>query len=150
MTAVLADIRPDSLDLPLFIHVLGAMVLVGAVATAVVAALTAELSGDPARMRRVTFWTLLLVAVPAWFVMAAGAQWLYSKGYDDLEDEPTWIGIGFITRELGGLLLLIALACSGVAMWKSKSGLGKAAGIVGALALIGWIVAVWAMGAKPT
>ena len=60
-----------------------------------------------------------------------------------------WIGIGFITRELGGLVLLIATICAGIASRKSKSGLGKASGVIAALALAAWIVAVWAMGAKP-
>ncbi len=32
MTAVLASIRPDSWNFPLFLHVLGAMILVGGLA----------------------------------------------------------------------------------------------------------------------
>jgi len=56
---------------------------------------------------------------------------------------------GFITRELGGLLLLIATICAGIASRKNKSGLAKASAILAAIALIGWVVAIWAMGAKP-
>ena len=40
MTGLLAAIRPDSWNFPLFLHILGAMVLVGAVTAAVVAQLT--------------------------------------------------------------------------------------------------------------
>ena len=153
MTAVVAAIRPDSFNFPLFLHVFGAMVLVGAVLTAVVAALTADRTGDAVRMRRLTFRTLLIVGLPAYIVMRIGAEWMYSKEFGDLPDDvddPAWIGVGYITADLGGLLFLIALACAGVATWKSKSRLGKVAGLIAALALIGWIIAVWAMGAKPT
>ena len=153
MTAVLAAIRPDDFNFPLFLHVFGAMVLVGAVLAAVAAALTADRTGDPERMRRFTLRTLLLVGLPAYIVMRVGAEWMYSKEFGDLPDdvdEPAWVGVGYITADLGGLLFLIALICAGVASWKSKSGLGKAAGIIGAIALVGWVVAVWAMGAKPS
>jgi hypothetical protein len=149
MTAVLASIRPDSWNFPLFLHVLGAMLLVGAVTAAVVAQLTTPAVADPDRLRRFSFRTLLFVAIPSWFLMAIGAEWIYSKEFGDSEDDPAWIGIGFITRELGGLLLLIATICAGIASRKSKSGLGKASGVIAAIALAAWIVAVWAMGAKP-
>ena len=54
-----------------------------------------------------------------------------------------------MTREAGGLLLLIATICAGIASRKSKSGLAKASGILAAIALAAWIVTIWAMGAKP-
>ena len=140
----------DSWNLPLFLHVLGAMVLVGAATAAVVAQLApGVVTGDGDRMRRFSFRTLLFVALPAYIVMRVGAEWMYSKEFGDTDDDPTWIGIGYITADLGALLLLIALITAGIASWKSKRGLGKAAGVITALALIGWIVAVWAMGAKP-
>ncbi len=82
--------------------------------------------------------------------MAAGAEWIYSKEFGDASDDPTWIGIGFATREGGGLLLLIATICAGIASRKSKSGLAKASGIIAAIALAAWIVAIWAMSAKPS
>jgi hypothetical protein len=153
MTSLVAAIRDSSFYFPLFLHIFGAMVLVGSVLTAVVAALGADRTGDAVRMRRLTFRTLLFVGLPAYIVMRIGAEWLYSKEFGDLPeeiDDPTWVGIGYITADLGALLFLIALVAAGVGSWKSQSWLGKAAGIVGAIALIGWIVAVWAMGAKPT
>ena len=150
MTSLLASIRPDSWNFPLFLHVLGAMVLVGAVTTAVVAQLTAGGTSEPDRMRRFSFRTLLLAAIPAYIVMRIGAEWLYSKEFGDTEDDPTWIGIGYGTADAGALVLLIAVICAGIASWKSKSGLAKASGIIAAIALAGWIVTIWAMGAKPT
>jgi energy-converting hydrogenase Eha subunit A len=149
MTGLLASVRPDSWNLPLFIHVLGAMVLVGAVTAAVVAQLWTVAVADGDRLRRFSFRTLLFVAIPSWFVMAAGAEWIYSKEFGDTDDDPTWIGIGFITREVGGLLLLISVICAGIASRKSKSGLARASGIIAAIALAAWVVAIWAMSAKP-
>jgi energy-converting hydrogenase Eha subunit A len=149
MTGLLAATRPDSWNFPLFLHVLGAMILVGAVAAAVVAQLTAPAVSAPDRLRRFSFRTMLFVAIPSWFLMAIGAEWIYSKEFGDSSDDPTWVGIGFMTRELGGLLLLIATICAGIASRKSKSGLAKASGIIAAIALAAWIVAIWAMAAKP-
>jgi hypothetical protein len=93
---------------------------------------------------------MLFVAIPSWFVMAIGAEWIYSKEFGDTDDEPAWVGIGFITREGGGLLLVIATICAGIASRKSKSGLARASGIIAAIALAAWVVAIWAMSAKPS
>ena len=141
--------RPDSWNFPLLLHVAGATVLFGSVAAAVVSTLAADRAPQPEFMRRLAFRSLLLGGLPAYIVMRIGAEWLYSKGYDDVEDEPAWLGIGYIVADLGLLLFVIALVLTGVASWKRHSGLGKAAGIVGALLLVGMVVAVWAMGAKP-
>ena len=152
MTSLLADIRPDSWNLPLFLHVLGAMVLFGAVAAAVgTLLLTPGGGGDPAGLRRFAFRTLLFVGLPAYIVMRIGAEWIYEKefGDGDSDDDPAWIGIGYIIADLGLLLFVVALICAGIAVRKSKTGLARAAGIIGALLLVGMLVAVWAMGAKP-
>jgi hypothetical protein len=150
MIGVLASIRPDSWNFPLFLHVFGAMVLVGAVTAAVVAQLWTVTPADGDRLRRFSFRTMLFVALPAYIVMRVGAEWMYSKEFGDTDDDPTWIGIGYITADIGDLLLLNALITGGIASWKSKSRLGTASGVVAAIALAGWIVAVWAMGGKPS
>jgi hypothetical protein len=148
--SLLASIRPDSGNFPLFLHVLGAMVLIGAVTTGVAAELFATGTSEPGRLRRFAFRSLLLVGLPAYIVMRIGAQWVYSKEFPgDPADTPGWIDIGFITADGGALLLLVAIILAGVASWKSKSGLGKAAGIVAGICLIAWVVTIWAMGAKP-
>jgi hypothetical protein len=147
MIGLLAFTRPV---FPLFLHVFGAMVLVGAATAAVVAQLApGVVTGDGDRMRRFSFRTLLFAALPAYIVMRVGAEWMYSKEFGDTDDDPTWIGIGYITADLGALLLLIALITGGIAAWKSKNRLGKASGVVAAIALAGWIVAAWAMSGKP-
>ena len=151
MTGLLASIRPDSWNLPLFLHVLGAMVLVGAVTAAVVVAqLWTGAVADGDRLRRFSFRTLLFVAIPAWFVMAAGAEWIYSKEFGDTDDDPTWIGIGFITREVGGLLLLIVadLRRDRVAEVEERARHAPP-GSSPRSRSPRWVVAIWAMGAKP-
>ena len=141
--------RPDSWNFPLLLHIAGATVLFGAVATSVVSTLAADRVPDRDFMRRLAFRSLLLVGLPAYVLMRTGAEWLYSKGYDEVEDEPAWLGIGYIVADLGLLLFVVALVLAGVASWKGKGGLGKASGVLGALILVAMVVAVWAMGAKP-
>lgn len=150
MTSVLAAIRPDDLNVPLFLHVLGAMLLVGSVIAAAGTLLAPGFGGDPAGLRRFAFRTLLFAGLPSYVLMRVAAEWLYSKGYDEVEDDPAWIGIGYITADIGAILFLLALICAGIASAKSKDRLGRAAGVLVAIALVGWLVAVWAMGAKPS
>ena len=109
---MLAAIRPDDWNLPLLLHVLGAMLLVGGLVTA----LTALYLGwrrDAAPFTRLGFRTLLLVAFPAWWLMRIPGEWIASK--EDFGDEdPAWLGIGYMTGEGGGLLLLISIILTGI------------------------------------
>jgi hypothetical protein len=146
---MLASIRPDDWNLPLFLHVLGALVLVGTVAAATILLLASARSGEPAYLRRLGFRTLLLGALPSYIVMRVGAEWLYSKEFDNAPSDPTWIGIGYGIADIGGLVFLIGLILAGVASGKAKPGLAKAAGVLVALTLVAWLVAIWAMGGKP-
>jgi hypothetical protein len=152
---VLATLRPDDWDFPLLVHVVGAALLVGGLVTAV----TALLLGwrrDTAFYSRLGFWSLLLVAFPAWWIMRIGGQWIYSKeGFEDRDEEPAWLGIGFITAELGGLLLLITIIITGIGMRRArrpgveKSVLAQIGGVIATLLLLAYTVAMWAMTAKP-
>jgi hypothetical protein len=142
--------RPDSWNFPLLLHVTGAAVLFGAVAAAAVSTLAADRVAEPQFMRRLAFRSLLIVGLPAYIVMRIGAEWLYSKGkFDELDEDPAWLGIGYIVADVGLLVFLLALVLAGVAMWKRNSGVAKAAGVLSILLLVAMIVAVWAMGAKP-
>jgi hypothetical protein len=87
--------------------------------------------------------------------MRIGAQWVASKEHlDNLKNDPTWLGIGFITADAGALLLLIALIVGGIGLRRSRngggSGLLKASSVIATLLAAVYIVTVWAMGAKPT
>ena len=85
---------------PLFLHVLGAMTLFGAVLAAVVAG---------AAGHRAAAFRSLLVAVPAWVLMRGGAEWTYSKGYSALKDQ-TWLSLGFAIADGGLIVLLLAIS----------------------------------------
>jgi hypothetical protein len=153
MTSLLALARPDSWDFPLFVHVLGAMILVGGLLTG--ASILAFARGD-VRSLRLGYWTLLAVALPGYVVMRIGAQWLYSK-YEDVlpegADDPTWIGIGYVVADAGALLVLIALILGGIGVRRLKDGRGtgllKATMVIAWLVLAAALVAVWAMSGKP-
>jgi len=152
--SVLAVVRPDSWNLPLFIHVLGAMILVGGLLTG--AAALGFARGE-VRFLRLGYWTLLAVSLPGYVLMRIGAQWIYSReGWDDLPDDvddPAWLGIGLITADLGGLILLVSLIAGGVGVYRLRE--GKGAGLLKvtlALSLVllaAYVVAVWAMSGKP-
>ena len=76
-----AVIRMSDVELPLFVHVLGAMLLVGTLFAAVVALLMAWRETEPdgaVTLTRFGLWTMAAGAVPAWIVMRVGAQWVYS------------------------------------------------------------------------
>lgn len=140
-------------DLALFTHVLGAMVLVGGLLTG--ASALAFARGD-ARFLRLGYWTLLAVALPGFLVMRIGAEWIYSEqGWDDLpgEEEPTWLGIGWATADLGGLILLLSLAVGGAGVYRLRSGKGAVLLTVTlALAFVllaAYVVTAWAMAGKP-
>jgi hypothetical protein len=150
---VLAAIRPDSVNLPLLVHVLGATVLVGGLATALIAQAFAWRRQEPGAtaFTRLSFRALLLGALPGWIAMIVGAHWVYAEaGWDDVDEEPAWLGIGFITGEPGALLLLIALILAGLAARRGSGTLARIATVLTTILLVAYVIAVWAMTAKPT
>lgn len=154
MSALFAAVRADEQNLPLFVHVLGATILVGGLLSA--AAIMALARGD-ARSLKLGYWALLAVALPGWIVMRVGAQWIYSEqGWDDLPDdveEPAWLGIGWLTAELGGLILLVSLVVGGIGVYRLRaekgSGLLRVTLILSIILLAAYVVAAWAMAGKP-
>jgi len=154
--SIVATIRPDEWNLPLLLHVFGAMVLVGGLVAALLFGLASWRPAARAGFGRLTFRTLLYVALPAWIVMRIGAQWIYSRqGWDAVSEEPFWIGIGWITAEGGGLFLLIAIVLSGLGTGRRRvergggTGLTRAATVFAAVALVAYVFTAWAMSGKP-
>ena len=151
MTSVLAAIRPDDWNFPLLVHVLGAMVLFGAVLAGVSSLAFAR--GD-VRQLRLGYWTLLLVGLPSYVVMWAGGHWIYSEeGLDDSPIDAAWTTIGFVVAELGGLLYVIGLILGGIGVRRLPTGRGegllKTTMALSLVVLAGLVVAAWAMAAKP-
>ncbi|MGH7358964.1 MAG: hypothetical protein ACREJR_09130, partial [Candidatus Rokuibacteriota bacterium] len=105
---------------------------------------------------RATFRSLLFVAFPAWWIMRIGGEWIYSReGWDDAETEPAWLGIGYITADLGGLLLLVSIILAGLGARRlgrtggETSTLLRVSTVLVTIALVAYVVAVWAMAGKP-
>ena len=155
--SVLAVLRPASFEDPLFLHVLGASLLVGSLLLALAAQVlgwSRNWTDDGTFYNRLSFRTLLWVAIPSWFLMRGGAQWIYSKeGFGD--DDPSWIGIGYVTADIGGIVLLATaiLAGFGVRRQARKSGESsvwtRIAGLLVILLIAAYLVALWAMTTKP-
>lgn len=154
---MLAAIRPDSWNFPLLLHVLGASVLVGGLVVAVAAQFLGWRRPDDAvAFGRVAFRALLFVAFPAWWVMRIGGEWIGSReGLDELESDPGWLVIGFVTADGGGLLLLVSIVLAGLGARRlSRTGgesslLARLATVLVAVVLVAYLVATWAMTAKP-
>jgi hypothetical protein len=151
MSAVLAAVRPDDQNFALFVHVLGAMILVGSLLAGT--SILAFARGDT-KFLRFGYWTLLAGALPGLVIMRLGAQWIYTEqDWDDVEDEPAWIMIGGITADLGGVIFLLSLIAGGLGVRRLGQGKGdgllKVTMAVGLVLLAAYVVAVWAMAGKP-
>ena len=107
-----ASICGPGCGFPLFLHVFGAIVLVGAIATvAIVTWFSLRRPLEQARvLRRMAFTTMLAVVWPGWLAMRLAGQWVLSQDlYSGIEkSDPGWLGVGFIVGDLGVLVLLIS------------------------------------------
>ena len=139
---MVALVRPESWNLPLFLHVLGAGVLVGAVGATVVIAIRA-----PA-MRRLLARTLGFLVLPAWLLMRVAGQWIDSR--EDIPGDPAWLGVGFLVGDAGLVLLVITAL---IAWWgvrrPERRWPVRAVAVISGFYLIALFVAMWAMTAKP-
>jgi hypothetical protein len=152
--SVLAATRLDSWNFPLFVHVFGAMVLVGGL---VAGASAIAFARSDVRFLRLGYWSLLAVSLPGWLVMRVGAEWIYSKeGWDDIPEsvgDPGWLSVGAIIGDAGGLILLVSFIVGGVGMYRLREGKGagllKATLVLSLVMVAAYLVAVWAMTGKP-
>ena len=152
---IVAAIRTAHVGVPLFVHVLGAMLLVGTllvVASAILLGWRRE--GDSVALTRYGLRTLVWGVLPAYIVMRIGAQWTESAenfpdGYD-----PTWLGIGYITADAGAVFVLVSVVLSAIGLRRLRNGGGtgvaRAVGVISVALLAAYVVAVWAMAGKPT
>jgi hypothetical protein len=150
--SILAALRPDSWNVPLLLHVGGAMILVGGMLTGA-AALAFARGATP--VLRTGYYSLLAVALPGFVLMRTGAGWIEDKEGFTAEGapEPTWLGIGYLVADLGGLLFLVSLVVGGVGVYRLRDGRGggllKVTMAISLVLLAAYVVAVWAMSAKP-
>jgi len=143
--SVLAAIRPDDWNIALFVHILGAMVLVGALALVLVA-----LAG---RDLRLGYRSLLFGVLPGWIVMRGGAEWIASKEHvNDINPTPSWVDVGYSVSDPMLLFIIISTVCAGIAVRRRRTGgaLRGTALVLTAIMLVAAGVAIWAMSTKPT
>ena len=144
---LLAAVRPEGLDLPLFVHVLGAVALVGAAATA--AAVAVGSRTDAADWsRRLAFRLALLATLPAYIVMRVGAEWIRVAEFGD-SSSAGWIVLGYITADGGLVLLILATVLVWLSARRRSARLAATAAVLLGIAVVAWVVTAWAMTAKP-
>ena len=152
--SVLAAIRPNEWELPLFIHVLGALTLIGAIVLTSALLFTTWRDASVTNLR-LAQRSLTLGVIPAWVVLRVGAEWISDKeGYADLDDPPDWIDLGYMASDVGFLLILLSALFGWLSLRKVRaegtpSGTVRAAAILIALLLVLNLVALWAMTTKP-
>ena len=148
---MVAAVRPDAWNLPLFLHVAGAMLLVGALAIVAATTAAALRRGDGVEvLTGLAFRTLLMGVIPAYILMRGGAEWIKTEA--DAPDDVAWIGIGYSVADGGLLLTLIAAALAWRAARRRAAGpggAGRAVLVLAAVLIVAYGVAIWAMAAKP-
>jgi hypothetical protein len=145
---VLAVVRPDSWNLPLFLHVFGATVLFGSAGTIAIAGFAARArAGHEQLLARVALRTFLVAVTLAWILMRVGAGWIEGKEFPDGANEPGWVGVGFIVSEGTGVLLIV----TGILAWLSvrRSRVPLAVPLLATVCVLAYVVAWIAMSGKP-
>jgi hypothetical protein len=142
---MLAILRPDSWNFPLFLHVLGAAVVTGATAAAFIGAVAAR---RLPWLRVFVARTLLLAVVPSWLLMRVAGQWLDSK--EDIPGDPGWLGVGFIVGDAGLILLILATIFSAVSVRRPQQQWPlRTVAVISGIYFVALLVAMFAMTGKP-
>jgi hypothetical protein len=142
---MLAIIRPDGWNLPLFLHVLGAMTLTGATAAVFIAAISER---RWPWLRLVVARTLVLAVFPAWLLMRVGGAWEDSRS--PIGDDSTWLGIGYLVGDAGFVLLIVAMILGAVSVRRpQRRWPNQAVVVISGLYFVALVVAMVAMTGKP-
>ena len=143
---MLALLRPDSWNLPLFVHILGATILFGTTDTVAITGFASRGRDDYRELlRRVTSRTFLLGVIPAWVLMRVGAGWIAGKEFPGDTKTPGWVDVGFIVSEPGALLLLVI----GILLLVRRQRVLLAVPVLAAIYVVALGVAWVAMSGKP-
>jgi hypothetical protein len=142
---MLAILRPDSWNFPLFLHVLGATLVTGATAAAFILAVS---SRRWPWMRPILARTLLLATFPAWLLMRLPGEWINSR--EDIPGNPGWLGVGFTVGDGGLVLLVVAMIVGAVGVRRPQRNwpISTVAVLTGVY-FVALIVAMVAMTGKP-
>jgi hypothetical protein len=136
--------RPEA---QIFLHVLAAITLFGATGAVAVLALAARGRDAQAALARASFWTLLLLALPACVITIVFGSWAESAGH--WPEGVGWIDLGAEIAAAGILALLVS---TGVAFrWMRRPDTAwapTAIGVITGLLLAALAVAWWVMSAK--
>jgi hypothetical protein len=152
---MLAAIRPDDQSFALLLHLVGATVVFGALLACATSILLAR---GETRLLRLGYFSLLLVGLPGLILLRLAGEWLYHlQSWNKLPsqiDRPSWLDIGFIVADWGGLLFLVALVLGGIGVRRLRNGKGgaillKSTMVISLVLAVGYVVAVWAMTGKP-
>jgi hypothetical protein len=89
--------------------------------------------------------------------MRLAAEWIASRvGWNDVIETPTWLDIGYITAEGGGVLLLISVILAGFGSRRLTgtggergTGLVRVSTVLAVVLVIAYVIATWAMAGKP-
>jgi hypothetical protein len=142
---MLAIIREGSWNLPLFLHVLGAMAVTGATAAAFVASVSER---RWPWLRLVVARTLLLATFPAWILMRLGGAWEDSRS--PIGDGAGWLDVGYLVGDAGFVLLIVAMILAAVGVRRPQRNWPiRAVAVITGVYFIGLLVAMFAMTGKP-
>jgi hypothetical protein len=145
---MLALIRPDGWNLPLFLHVFGAIVVFGATATLAIAGFASRRNDEhDALLARITARALILGVLPSWILMRVAAEWIRGKEFPSGADEPGWIGVGYIVSDGTALLLIVTGILAGLSARRGRVML--AVPILATISVLAYAVAWFAMSGKP-
>ena len=151
---LIAFIRTSDWETPLFLHVLGAMLLVGGmfvVTASLVTAWRAE-ENTAVALTRLAYRVLFIVVLPAYIAMRIGAQWVLEES--PFNDDANWVGIGYLAADILGVLLLAALVLAGLGLRRGINAAGtRSAQVVTVVTLVllaAYVFTIWAMTTKPT
>jgi hypothetical protein len=145
----LASICGPTCGGPLFLHVLGATVLVGGISAVVVVAMTALWYSEyAALLRRIAFQTTLIVVWPGFIATVAGGHWTLSREHLAANRTPPgWALVGIAVTDVGVLVVIVLTVFAWLALRRPR--MGRAVAALAALYLGALLVTLWAMTAKP-
>jgi hypothetical protein len=144
----LASICGQTCGVPLFLHVLGATLLIGGFSAVVVVAVAALRHPEHAALlRRIAFQTTLIVVWPAFIATVAGGHWTLSREFGDNRTPPGWALVGIAVTDIGVVVVIVLTVFAWLAIRRPR--MGRAVAALAGLDLGALVVTLWAMTTKP-